>query len=454
LSERLRDALGDLAAVALGLVAFFVLVGWTTLIPTNIAWLSFADRGMHTLGWWFFEKADWSMPPGRSPLLGVELSNSIGLVDGLPLFALPFKLIRGWLPQPFQYWGDWILLSFALQSLFAYGIARQLGTARLVALAAAGFALITPAFLFRIPMHMALSGHWTILAALFLYVRREPPPRWMWPLLTAVVSAIHAYLLAMVFAIWGAALIERVWTKRLSWRSGALELVLGLAATLFVLWIAGFFTSGSTGTYGYGDYKLNLLWPFLSYRDWSTLLPDLPHTKYDYEGLSFLGIGILALLAVTVFSGAILGVRSVLTRRWLPLAVVVILLMVFAVSQKPALLDIPLFAIELPQKLVDLLSTFRSTGRFVWPLLYIVTIGTIVLVGRRFSTRVAVLVVVIALAGQVADSWRGLVIFRHSLPSPSSTWTTELTSPFWDRAAAAGYDRVRAYPIVQGPAGD
>ena len=46
------------------------------------------------------------------------------------------------LPHPFQYWGWWWLLCFALQSLFAYRLARELAAPRLVALTAAGFAVI------------------------------------------------------------------------------------------------------------------------------------------------------------------------------------------------------------------------------------------------------------------------------------------------------------------------
>src|SRR5438132_8909746 len=104
--------------MALGLVAFFVLIGWQTLLPDNIGWLNFADRAMHTLGWMFFREVPWGFPPGESPDLGIELSSSIGLVDGLPLFAIPLKLLGPWLPQPFQYWGYWLLLSFVLQSWF------------------------------------------------------------------------------------------------------------------------------------------------------------------------------------------------------------------------------------------------------------------------------------------------------------------------------------------------
>lgn len=449
---RVRDLLGGSAAVGLGLAAFLAFCGLSVLIPTNIAWLSVADRAMHTLGWMFFRAAPWGNPPGASPDLGIELANSIALVDGLPLFALPLKLVAQWLPQPFQYWGYWFLLCFVLQSAFAYAIARELGAGRLLSLVTAGFALITPAFLFRMPMHMALSGHWVVLAGLWLYVRRIPPRLWMWPLLAGLTAAIHAYLLAMVLGLWLAAWLQRLWLGRMRGGVAALELGLVAAATFAVLWNAGFFFTGSLGTYGYGDYKLNLLWPVIRY-NWSQIFPDIAHTKYDYEGMSFLGIGVLALLAIAIVSGAVLSIRSALTRTWLPLTLVLVGMMVFAFSQKIVFADQSVFDIPLPQKLLDLASTFRSTGRFIWPLLYVVTIGSVVLVGRRLPASAAVLIATVAFAAQAVDSAPAWQSFAARLPQPATTWPTPLVSPVWDRAAAAGYTKVRAIPY-RGMGGD
>lgn len=445
---RHADIWGNLAALLLGLIAFLLFVGWQTLIPANIGWLDSGDRAMHTLGWMFFRETGWHSPPGLSPDLGIELSSSIAMVDGLPLFALPLKLVAQWLPQPFQYWGDWFLLSFCLQSLFAYGIARQLEAPRSLALLAAGFALITPAFLFRVPMHMALSGHWTILAALYLYVRREPPKLWMWPLLVALTASIHAYLLAMVGAIWIAALVERLWSGRLGWGRAVAEFAVAVVATLIVLWLAGFFMGGSLGSYGYGSYKLNLLWPFLTYGRWSRLFPDLPHTKYDYEGMSFPGIGILALLALALFSGALASLTSAIARRWLPLALMLVLMMVFAFSEKLAFGSTELFTVPLPKWASELASTFRSTGRFIWPLLYFITTGAVVLMARRWQVAVALPLVFVAFAAQVVDSRHGLFDFIHRIGPPATSWATPFVSPFWERAAAAGYRHIRAIPVI------
>ncbi|HZY67721.1 MAG TPA: DUF6311 domain-containing protein, partial [Devosia sp.] len=423
------------------------------LIPTNIAWLDAGDRAMHQLGWMFYREAPWGIPPGSSPLLGIELANSIALVDGLPLFAIPFKLIEAWLPEPFQYWGYWLLMSFILQSVFAWRIAREMEASRMVALVAAAFALITPAFLYRVPMHLALSGHWTILAALFLYVRREPPRIWMWPLLVGVTCAIHATLLAMVLAIWAAALLQRLWTRRIRFLRLLFEFMLGIVVALGVLWAVGFFGTESYGAYGYGSYKLNLAWPILTYA-WSEIFPDFIHGRFDYEGLSFLGIGILALLIVSILTGAIAQLRFAFSRHWLPLTLMVLALMVFAFSKNLSIFNTDLVKLDVPDFVDEIGAAFRSTGRFVWPLLYMITIGTVVMVGRRFRALLAVPIIAVAFTAQAVDSapeWR---LFESRLPAPSSTWRNHLQSPLWERAAAAGYNRIRSIPVEEGYGSD
>jgi hypothetical protein len=220
-----------------------------------------------------------------------------------------------------------------------------------------------------------------------------------------------------------------------------------------VLWTAGYFGTTSYGSYGYGDYKLNLLWPMLTYR-WSQLFPDLPHGKWDYEGLSFLGIGILALLALAILTGAIAQLRHAISRQWLPLTLMLLALMVFAFSKTLTVLDVDLTTVPVPEFIEAVGSAFRSTGRFVWPLLYMITIGAVVLIAGRLRAAIALPIILVAFAAQAWDSsseWRR---FEDRMPSPSTTWPSKLTSPIWERAAAAGYNRIRSIPVDEGYASD
>ena len=60
---------------------------------------------------------------------------------------------------------------------------------------------------------------------------------------------------------------------------------------------------------------------------------------------------------------------------------------------------------------------------------------------------------VVALAVQAADSAPGLLSFSSRIAAVSTTWETPLVSPFWERAASAGYTRIRVVP-VQNPGKD
>jgi hypothetical protein len=227
------------------------------------------------------------------------------------------------------------------------------------------------------------------------------------------------------------------------------EFGITIIAALVVLWTVGFFGTDSYGSYGYGDYKLNLLWPIISY-GWSQLFPDLPHTELDYEGLSFLGIGILALLALALVTGAIGQLRHAVSRHWLPLTLMLLALVVFAFSNQLAAFDKELLTFPVPAFVEAIGAAFRSTGRFVWPLLYVVTIGAVVLVAGRLRAVVAVPLILAAFAVQAWDTAPKYQEFQSSLAAPSSTWPIALESPLWERAVAAGYDRIRSIPVDEG----
>jgi hypothetical protein len=55
---------------------------------------------------------------------------------------------------------------------------------------------------------------------------------------------------------------------------------------------------------------------------------------------------------------------------------------------------------------------------------------------------------VLLFAVQVYDSSAGWSYFRATIPPPGATWPTPLTSPFWDRALAAGYTQLRGLPPI------
>lgn len=438
------DGAAVLPAVLIALVLFWLIRGPASLDTGNIGWLDLDDRAMHTLGWFFYRLSPWSWPPGASQY-GLELGNSIALVDGLPLFAIPFKALSPWLPETFQYWGWWHVTSFVLQAVFAVLIAYHLGLSRILQLAAAIFCVIQPAFLARLDVHLALSGHWVLLAAIYLYVRKPAPAIWAWPLLLATVSAIHGYLLVMVFAIWFAAVVQRAWLGSASPRRLGIEAAITIAAIVATLWLCGVFMAGSYESFGFGRWRMNLLGPF-NPDFWSLTLPQVATDPEEWEGANFVGIGIGALLLVALFSANQFG--RLFSPRWAPIAVVAVAMGVFALSNKVAFGSVELFTIPLPDWLMRFLTTFRSSGRFFWPLGYLIAFAVLVVATRRFRPAWATAIVLMLALVQIYDEqrgWRGMYI-GEKRTAQYDAFRTYLDSPAWD-TLAPHYARVRALPI-------
>lgn len=431
-------------AILIGIIAFVIVRGIAPLDPTNILWLDERDRAMHTLGWWWFSMAPWGWPPGASPLNGLELANSVGLSDSLPLFAFPFKLIANWLPMRFQYWGYWELLCFVLQSLFAVLIAHQLKLSRPMALIAAMFCVFQPAFLMRLDVHMALAGHWTILAAVWLYLRR-PMPLWAWPLLLATVSAIHGYLLVMVFAIWGASLAARLWRGELRPLVTVAELSFAGLGIALVLWAAGIFTVGSMESYGFGLFRMNLLGP-VNPAFFQFIVPGVPINRFEWEGVNYVGLGIFALIAVVAVTFRPANLAPLFGPRFLPLVLVAVGLAIFSLSHRVAFGSIELFELPLPAQLEKFLTTFRSSGRMFWPLGYLLVFALLTLLSRQLRSTPALIVACLALALQLTDLQLGIRALKVGPDRTGTTWRTMLTSPAWE-ALAPHYQRVRAIPV-------
>ena len=438
---RKSEVLDPIAAALLGVVAFMTWAGPRLLDPTDTGWLSAGDRAIHTIGWWYFRSSPWGLPPGINPRNGLEISSSVGLSDSLPLFAFPFKLLAPILPATFQYWGLWLLLSMILQAVFGWALARQMRLSRLTSLIFAAFMLLMPALLQQQQLHMALAGHWVLLAALYLYVKQVPPPRYLWPLLLALTAGIHVYLLAMVLAIWIASLLQR----GLLSRGSAIEFVLGAAATLLVLWVAGFMMISSFGANGFGQYRLNLLALFDPY-GFSLLLPALPHTVVDYEGLAFPGLGVLLLLGVAIIAAGSL-IRRVASERWMPLLLVSIALLAFAVSNRPVVGQFELGTIPLPAGLLHFAALFRASGRMVWPVLYLLVLAVFVMLDRRFGARRTAIFTAIALAVQIVDISGGWQMFEKETAAIPHDWPTPMQSAFWE-AAPRHYAKLRAIPAM------
>ncbi|MBN9022994.1 MAG: hypothetical protein J0H08_13050, partial [Rhizobiales bacterium] len=429
---------GRLEKVAVGLVgiaAFLVFVGHRALIPDNIAWLDFGDPAQHFLGWHFFRSAPWTFPPGLNPPYGLEVSSSIVYSDSIPLLALLLKPLSPVLPPVFQYFGFWLLACFMLQAWFGWKLAGLL-TRQPVArvLVATLFATALP-MVERTHHHLALSGHFILLAALYLAlrpVRRHQDA--FWALLLVTAALVNAYLLVMAAALWASDLASRLILRREDWRRLVLPAVATIAAILLALWLAGYFSEGEPGTAGFGLFRFNLL-SLVDGGRWSSLVPDIPGGPGDPEGFAFLGLGGLALAAVAI---AILATgRAGIGRpaaRFPFLVAVLALLAIYAMSNEIGIGPLSLF-VPLPPAVAELTGVFRASGRMIWPAYYALLLAIAYLVLRGTGRRLAVPLLALALVVQLADFLGPWWAERtRMMAEPSSRWETKLDDPFWEAA--------------------
>jgi hypothetical protein len=179
--------------IALGLVGFLLAVGITPLNFQNIGWLSKGDALFNYIGWEIYRYGPWTNPVGLNPNYGLEFSSSIVYSDSIPIFAIFFKIFSGLLGEPFQYFGLWLLLCFVLQAMFGYKIAALLSPNKWLKLFIAAIFLFMPVMLFRANVHLALTGHFVLLWAIYLNLNRYSKSL-QWAVLMSLVLGIHFYL--------------------------------------------------------------------------------------------------------------------------------------------------------------------------------------------------------------------------------------------------------------------
>lgn len=433
----------------LGAAAFWLTIGIRPLIPSNIAWMQFGDASTYYLGWAFYRSEPWQVPPGASTRYGIELGNAIFFTDSVSLLAIPFKLFAFAFGPVFQYFGFWLLICFVLQGLASWLLIGRYVGSRVLKLGFVVLCLFIPVFLGRIfeNGHLPLAGQFWILFALYAYGNQSLRfPTAVWALIVSGSAITQPYLMVMVGGIWIADIVRAALQRQAPAFSLLKPILIVPAAALTVMWLAGAFTLGSgLGGGGYGIYRANLLAP-VDGRRWSYFWPTVPKTASEVAGTNFWGTG---LLFISIVAGVLWfrgKTRLRLSRRYLPLGVVLTAMFLFALTDNlsvgPFLVDLPLHA-----KLEQVADVLRASERFLWPLTYAAAVLACVAVARGLRPFTCAVVVATAALLQVIDTGYGWRAMRARFDLNAPTWTTSLTSDFW-KVAAVGKTKIRRVPIA------
>lgn len=418
-------------ALILGAALAWTLFGGHVINPFDTSWLT-SDPGDSQVGWSFFRhEPAWHFPLLWSGALGYPLGVSTAYWDIIPPLALVFRLLAPVLPAEFQYFGLYAVLCCGLQSWFGLRWGRRLAPGAPLAATFAGLLFATaPPLVFRFYAgHFALASHWQILAALIclhdLQTGARVFPRFLG--LCLLAAAINPYLLAMVLLIATVALA----TTR---EPGAIRLrriAILAAGGLLMMIVVGFVILGdhAYAAGGYGQCSMNLLAPIDPAGFRAILLPRLP-VMFDrqIEGYNYLGLGILALAAAALARRPAL-LRVALSDSAAASRMIVLVSLLLALSSYATIGGHVLYNAPLPKPVLQLLASFRSSGRLFWPGYYVL-IGAVIAAGlRAFPGPVGTVILAAALALQLADTaslWTATRA-RWTAPVPPSP----LHDPVW-----------------------
>jgi hypothetical protein len=410
--------------VVAGLVGLLWFVrghSFTAIDPTNVGWvLHGGDTATHLFGWLFFRGEPWQLPLGAYFGYLHPVGSAVALTDSMPWIAFVLKPFSAWLPVDFQYIGAWMALCFSLQGVMGALLMRRFSSDAWCRAFGGVLIASSPALLWR-TAHDTLVAHWLILGMLALYLRAPGDARGARTVALALLlllfsAGIQPYLAVMVWILL-LALVARMVIDHALGRWSAAVIIAGSIALLSAAFAAiGVVGHGATTrAHGFGHYSADLL-TFVNSMGRSSFLPPLRQGPGQYEGFAYLGAGVLFLGAVTLVTAVRRRHPPVFAMaRFVPLMTAVLVMAAYALSMHVTMggrVVMDLRGLYGPVMFVT--DAFRASGRFVWPLYYVLVLGVIVAIVRCLPRRHAIAALGVAGVLQVAD----LVPAIERVPTP------------------------------------
>ena len=486
----------------IAVASYWIATRFNGFWPTHTNWLfnvrgANVDASANYLGWEFFRQSpllQW--PITRITNLGPNQGSSVAMTDSLPLLAIIFKPILYWFHSPFQYFGLWIFFCFFMQAYFSTKLLTLWIKDRSIVFFGTFMFTLAPPFLDRMRFHLPLAAHFVIVASIFLYFR-EKNSIIQWLILLSSTVLIHPYLVPPVIIVFVAREISDININELNIRLIIRNFFLVVGISWFTAIQSGLFVFGSSSIKksGFSDFSsnvLSLLDPAVHLNEtdntWSLRIPNIPNGAYQYEGFAFLGSGVIALILILAICQIAdfysnrqkrkmfltigwIGIVGIIAKRsgivYLPaFALLTILfnsrkLMTKSKSAKVYVIAVLLLSIwsfsnvfqiggrvvswPIPNKMVDIASIFRTSGRFIWLLFYSTLVLILVSIFRYFRSRsILIGILALALVCQVYDSRGAIGSVKESFSDSQQSSTFQ--SALWSAIGTKYKHIVVVYP--------
>jgi len=459
-----------LIGALIGAIIFLLQYGVDVLRFTNVEWMTHSnnveglwDLTQHYFGWVQYRNTPWTFPIGL--VEGITCSPiSVAYTDSVPLFAIFFKILSPILPESFQYFGLYELMTYMLMgglgSLITYKFNKSLINNSISAI----LFVISPVLLKRTFYHTALSGHFVILAAICLWIYRDQIKTKQyvlyWSILTMICTLINPYYVPMVMGILLCSLLQELIVKRRIVYTICAALIPGVASLVIGYPIGLFY--GEVSSTGRGiekvSFNLNQLFnpynPLLSHEDYhfddmsySSIMPNLPlKSGWQSEGFSYLGLGMIILLLIV----AVLWIRSLFVNRErfnkeykrmyisyvIGIALGIVVFTLLALGPVASIGGYDIYSIEWPEKIYNLFAMFRTAGRFIWPVYYGLMALALIGIGKLLDKDIAVKIILIVITViQIIDLWPSFVYKREAYMKADVDYESDYVNPICESQA-------------------
>ncbi len=381
-----------------------VVIAWSFLLlilssdikvinPSEGRWLFKEDFTPAILGLKFFLSSPWSFPLGNNFLYGGSLSSSIIYSGSIPWLAFSQKILA--IKNTYQFYGLYLFLNMIMQGfsgLFLYSSLKMIDSRKLNSknkfdvydqIIISLLFVFAPIFVANISHNFNLQAHWLIIYSMAYFIvaisnlERVGFAINMLLLLIALALLTDAYIAFMCISIWLALIFYILKIKAITFTNALKKISLGALAIISIMYFSGYFGyKTSLADCCFGRYGINLL-GFIDPRieesntTWSKIIPDIGGQSGWEAGFCFIGLPTI-LIIIVEFKNIL-----IILKKLRPLYFFLIPLSLMAITNKISFATISL-DISIPKYILNLLDVFRGSGRFIWPLYYLIIASSLV----------------------------------------------------------------------------
>lgn len=431
-----RPNLDIVVTIAITLIAFFYLFGFNVLNIHNIDLVSRGgDFTVSYLGSVLYRIDEWRWPIFTHMNLAYPYGISVHGTDGSPLLSVIFKVFHtlfGMSPEA-QFVGIWTLISYIMQAYVSVLIFRHVFKNKFLIILGALFFVSAPIMMMRVFVHINLMPHFLLLFAILMWLNNRLQTRdWVYMgILFSLAILTCPYFLPMQAGFFALLIYRKVWVeKAVTWKK--MFLSVGCLALLLFIWyylLGMLATEQEIASGGWRGLGLNLIALFNPSWSRSQLFNNLT-PKADFDADNYFGLGLLILLIICFSDVKKLFRRDNLKKHAL-LALLLVGLFVFALSSQVKLGTAVVLDYR-PGAYIDWLgSVFRYSGRFFWPIWYLLAFFLIKTLGNNAPRRVFWLLPLLLMI-QIWDLYPTYEM-KSDFARRAPKYVYPMKSPEWDR---------------------